>query len=204
MKITLQNITKHFGEEFLFNDISLSFNLPSSTALLGINGSGKSTLLQIIANYVMPTKGEIMYEQNGNPVEPEAIFHLVSYCAPYLELIEEMTLIEFLSYHFSFKKTQVPIDEIIHIIGLEKAKHKLIEKFSSGMKQRVKLAQAIFADSPVLCLDEPCTNLDENGIQLYRDLIEKYARNKILIVASNDINEYDVCEHRIKIDEKLK
>ena len=201
MKIILQHITKRFGEELLFNNISLSFNLPSSTALLGINGSGKSTLLQIIATYALPTKGEIIYEKNGNIIDPEQIFHSISFCAPYLELIEEMTLREFLAYHFSFKKAQLPIDEIIQIIGLEKSTHKLIEKFSSGMKQRVKLAQAIFADTPVLCLDEPCTNLDENGIELYHNLIEKYGRNRILIVASNDMNEFDVCEHRINIGE---
>ncbi len=67
------------------------------------------------------------------------------------------------------------------------------------MKQRVKLAQAIFADTDAVFLDEPCTNLDENGIELYHRLIEGFCRSRILLVASNDRNEYDVCErmHRV-------
>ena len=67
------------------------------------------------------------------------------------------------------------------------------------MKQRVKLAQAIFSDVPVVLLDEPCTNLDEDGIALYRTLINDYCRKRLLIVSSNDIHEYDFCDERIDI-----
>ena len=129
------------------------------------------------------------------------MYELVSYCAPYLELIEEMTLLEFLTYHFSFKKSLVPVKEIIEIIGLQTSSHKLISNFSSGMKQRVKLAQAICSDTYILLLDEPCTNLDTEGIQLYKSLLTRFAKNKILIVASNDINEYDVCSTHLKISD---
>lgn len=125
----------------------------------------------------------------------------VSYCAPYLELIEEMTLTEFLTYHFAFKKAMIPVAEIITRIGLEASSHKLISNFSSGMKQRVKLAQAILADTPVLLLDEPCTNLDEDGIQLYKNLLRDFGPQKIVIVASNDKNEYDVCNTHLKISD---
>ncbi len=183
----------------MFDDISLTFELPSSTALLGINGSGKSTLLQIIATYMIPSKGEVIYEIEGKKIDPEDIFQSISLCAPYLELIEEMTLTEFLEYHFTFKKPVLPVDEMIRYIGLEHAQHKMIEKFSSGMKQRVKLAQAIFANTPVLFLDEPCTNLDDQGIALYKNLIEAYCRQRILIIASNNITEYEVCERTYKI-----
>ena len=199
MKINLQHISKYFGDELLFDDVSLSFSQPSSTALLGINGSGKSTLLQIIATYMMPSKGEIVYAQNDKIIDPENIYYHISFCAPYLELIEEMTLHEFLQYHFTFKKALLSIDEIIKQIGLQHAANKPIEKFSSGMKQRVKLAQAIFADTDVLFLDEPCTNLDEQGIALYHHLIETYCRERILIVASNDKVEYGVCQEVFQV-----
>jgi len=151
----------------------------------------------------MPSKGEVIYEQNGIIIEPESVFTHISFCAPYLELIEEMTLTEFLAYHFTFKKPLIPVGEMIRKIGLENAADKWIEKFSSGMKQRVKLAQAIFADAPALFLDEPCTNLDEQGIALYHDLIEDFCRQRILIVASNDVNEFGVCERQYSLEKNL-
>lgn len=199
MKIELKNISKQFGEELLFKDMNITFEQPSSTALLGINGSGKSTLLQLIATFTIPTKGEIIFSEGNQVIDPEIIFHHISYCAPYLELIEEMTLREFLNYHFSFKKALIPVEEMITQIGLEASADKQIEKFSSGMKQRVKLAQALFADTSLVCLDEPCTNLDTEGIALYHRLVNEFATNKILIVASNDANEYDVCEEKVQI-----
>ena len=98
-----------------------------------------------------------------------------------------------------FKKTNYKIEEIIEYIGLEKATHKYISNFSSGMKQRVKLAQAIFADTPILLLDEPCTNLDKEGIDLYHRMISDFCNDKIIIVASNDPNEYSFCTHKINV-----
>jgi ABC-type multidrug transport system ATPase subunit len=175
------------------------FESNTSTALLGVNGSGKSTLLQIIASYVMPSKGEILFRKEGQLIDFDDIYHHISYCAPYLELIEEMTLIEFLNYHFSFKKTMIPIDEMMQLVGLRDTRDKLIEKFSSGMKQRVKLAQALFADTSVLLLDEPCSNLDAEGIAMYRSLITQFSKNKTLLVASNDADEYSVCANQLQI-----
>ena len=92
------------------------------------------------------------YTINQQKISPDDIYQYVSVCAPYLELIEEMTLSEFLSYHASFKPQKMEVNEIIAYIGLEKSKDKLIEKYSSGMKQRVKLAQAFISNAPVLLL----------------------------------------------------
>lgn len=193
MKISLQHITKRFGDELLFDDLNLQFEASSSTALLGINGSGKSTLLQIIANYILPDKGEVKYTKNGILLSDEKLYQEISYCAPYLELIEELSLTEFLNYHFTFKKKLMQVNEVIQFIGLQDAGDKRIEKFSSGMKQRVKLAQAVFSDTSVLLLDEPCTNLDQQGIDLYLKMLNDFTKNRIVIVASNDEKEYQVC-----------
>lgn len=199
LTIHLQHISKQFGEEILFENLSMQIDNGQSIALLGRNGSGKSTLLQIIATYMLPAKGEVIYTENNQTLDAEEIFHSVSYCAPYLELIEELTLQEFLQYHFTFKKSLLPIPDMIDYLGLQAATHKPIEKFSSGMKQRVKLAQAIFADTPVLLLDEPCTNLDEMGITQYHQMISTFGKNRILVVASNDEKEFKVCENKIDI-----
>ena len=121
--------------------------------------------------------------------------------APYLEVIEEMTATEFLKFHQKFKPlvAGLSIQEILSVVGLTNAAHKQIRYYSSGMKQRIKLAQAIFSETPVLLLDEPCTNLDLEGIQLFHHLINNYTHNRLVIVSSNDKQEYGFCENTISI-----
>ncbi len=199
MKITLENIEKKFNEETLFRQINYTFEAPCKAALLGINGSGKSTLLQIISGYLSPGKGKVKYSLNEIDIAEEDIYTHVALCAPYLELIEELTLHELLQYHFAFKKPLLPIPEMIAFIGLDRAKDRMIDKYSSGMKQRVKLAQAFFSDTAVLLLDEPCMNLDEDGIQLYTRLMDQFTENRIVIVASNDKQETAACTQQFYI-----
>ncbi len=196
LKIELINIEKKFNQELLFSGISHTFTAPCKAALLGINGSGKSTLLQIISGYLSPGKGQINYMSDGRKLAEDEIFEMVSICAPYLEIIEEMTLVEFLEYHFAFKKQRMPLNEIIRYIGLEKSKDKFIEQYSSGMKQRVKLAQAFCCDTSVLLLDEPCTNLDEDGFALYEKMLNDFTENRIVIIASNDPKETKCCTEK--------
>lgn len=134
-------------------------------------------------------------------VKPEALFSHFSLCAPGLELVEELTLREAISFHFRFKKffPGTEAGTLIDATGLQRALDKPLADFSSGMKQRVKLALAIFSNTPVLLLDEPCTNLDDAGVVQYRAWMEKYAPGRLVIVASNDAREYEFCEHRIQL-----
>jgi ABC-type multidrug transport system ATPase subunit len=87
---------------------------------------------------------------------------------------------------------------------LENAVNKQIRNYSSGMRQRVKLAQSIFSDVPVVLLDEPCTNLDAAGIQLYHQLINEYCKNRMVIVSSNDEVEYRFCNEKLNINDYKK
>ncbi len=199
MRIVLENIEKKFNKDILFTSVNLIFELNNKYALIGANGSGKSTLLQIISSYLSPNKGSISYVIKNKKIEADQLFQYISIAAPYLELIEEMTLIEFLEYHFSFKKNKIGIHEMISLVNLDEAKNKPIEKFSSGMKQRVKLLQAFMSDTPILLLDEPCSNLDQDGINLYHQLMEKYTDNRIVIVASNEQQEIAQCNTHIRI-----
>jgi ABC-type multidrug transport system ATPase subunit len=116
-------------------------------------------------------------------------------------VIEEMTLVEFLQFHNQFKNFLPPVSvkTIISEIGLEQAANKQIRYYSSGMKQRVKLAQAIFSDTQIILLDEPCSNLDTKGIELYHSLINNYCKDRLVIVCSNDEVEYSFCNERISI-----
>lgn len=201
MQIQLEQTGKKYNREWIFRGLSHTFIAGKKYAITGPNGSGKSTLLQTIAGSTAVSEGRILYSVAGNELAPENAFTQLSICAPYLTLIEEMTALEFLAFHERFKSFMPGItpDIILEKIGLTDAANKQIRYYSSGMKQRIKLAQAIFSDVPVLFLDEPCTNLDETGYALYQSLIQNYASNKLIIVSSNDKSEYNFCEEVIDI-----
>ena len=201
MKISVTDAGKRFNREWIFRNLSLELHSNQHYAITGHNGSGKSTFLQCIAGSLYTTEGKINFNLNGKTLEPEVVYKQLSICAPYLELIEEMTPTEFLSYHASFKPfiKGWNATSIIEEIGLAKAKQKQIRYFSSGMKQRVKLAQAFFSDTPVLLLDEPCTNLDQQGIDLYKHLISSLCKNRLVLISSNDAIEYGSCTEFIRM-----
>lgn len=203
MKISLENISKRFQRHWIFKDLSFSFTTPGAYALLGANGSGKSTLLRIIAGMQNPSKGKIVYENGSAIVEQNKLYPYISFTAPGQEIIEELTLQEFLQFHFNFKKPLSGLDvpAIIKLTGLEQSANKPIGDYSSGMKQRVKLAQAIFSDTPILLLDEPCTNLDQQGVDQYTNWIEQYGKGRMVIVASNDVREYFFCRETVAIED---
>lgn len=201
MLIELSDAGKKFNREWIFQSLNYRFDTGKRYALTGPNGSGKSTLLQVLAGSMNLSQGNITWSIQDQPVETDHVFKHLSIAAPYLELIEEMTATEFLVFHNSFKPflNNIPIPEILQIIELGKAAHKQIRYYSSGMKQRIKLAQAIFSDCPLLLLDEPCTNLDEHGYALYHHLINEYTAGKTIIVSSNDVNEYKFCTEKIYV-----
>ena len=203
MKISLINAGKRFNRDWVFRNFNYEFNPGNSYAITGPNGSGKSTLLQVIAGAMMMSEGKAKYEmRNSNPgIEEDKVHRYLSIAAPYLEVIEEMTVTEFLKFHNQFKPflPGLTIERMISIVGLEKAAHKQVRYYSSGMKQRVRLAQAIFSDVPCIMLDEPCTNLDAEGIALFQQLINDYCKGRLIIVSSNDPQEYSFCKEYIQM-----
>ena len=203
MEIKLINTGKRFNLEWIFRHFNYQFSSGNSYAITGSNGSGKSTLLQIIAGAVTHSEGSIVYNNSSSSEEIDAqkIYQHISIATPYLELIEEMTAFEFLNFHQTFKPLSEEIKMILEEAGLSNATHKQIRYYSSGMKQRLKLAQAFFSKTDILLLDEPCTNLDSAGINLYHTLIEKHAGNRLVIVSSNDKIEHEFCKEKISIED---
>lgn len=197
MKISLQNLGKRFNREWIFRHFDYEFISRRSYAITGPNGSGKSTLLQVIGMASTLSEGKIIYDS----IKEEDIYKHISIAAPNLELVEEMTLTEFLHFHSALKQwlPGITVKKIIAVIALEQAAEKQLRYFSSGMKQRVKLAQAIFSDVGIILLDEPTTNLDDDGVLLYKYLINDYCKDRLLIVSSNDKQEYDFCEEVINM-----
>jgi len=201
MKIILQNIGRRFNRDWIFRGVDYTFNTGSVYAILGPNGSGKSTLLQVLNGSLSPSTGEINYFYEDKPVEIEKVYQHLSLAAPYLELIEEFTLSEMVDFHFKFKTYKPGIDknELISLLAMPESKNKLIKYFSSGMKQRLKLALAFCADTPILMLDEPTSNLDTQGVDWYLSLVQQFAQNRLTIICSNQQHEYSFCEHQLNI-----
>jgi len=194
MRIILNSVGKRFNKQWIFKNITFELAENSRTAIIGANGSGKSTLMQIIAGYLSPSVGEVTYKPN---LEDNQLHF--NYAAPYFELIEEYTLTEFLHFHSQFKKQKTKISEMCKRANLAHAQNKQLMLFSSGMKQRVKLILAFFFDSKVIFLDEPTSNLDEEGALWYQKEIEAIDDSSI-VIASNQKFEYNFTSEQINIE----
>lgn len=206
MQITLSNIGKRYNYEWIFRKVNYEFTNADSYVILGSNGSGKSTLLQVIAGNLIPSEGETSYKiDTQQPEVPvENIYKHLSFASPYLELFDEFTLEESIEFQAKFKPffQELNLETIITLTQLEKAKDKQLKHFSSGMKQRVRLALAILADTPLLLLDEPTSNLDKKAIDWYQELISNYTKNRLVIVCSNQLeHEYFFCKKQLHIEE---
>ncbi len=202
MNISLQNIGRRFNKEWIFKGVNYEFNAGQKYAVLGPNGSGKSTLLSVLLGSLTPSEGELKYfDQQEIPVE--SIYQSISFAAPYIDLIEEFTLQETIAFHFQFKAYADGLSaaQVLGLLGLEKSQDKALKHFSSGMKQRTKLALACCTNAPILILDEPTSNLDTQGVDWYLELIEKFGESKMIIVGSNQEHEYSFCENRLNINE---
>jgi ABC-type multidrug transport system ATPase subunit len=204
VNISLLSAGKKFGPEWIFRKLDAEIKCGEKILIAGGNGSGKSTLLQVISGYVSPSEGSVSYSNNEGPVETEEIRKYISFASPYLQLIEDFTLAETIEHTAVFKPfiNAYPVEEIISLTGLTHAGNKLVKQFSSGMKQRLKLGLAILADTPVLLLDEPVSNLDKPSIQWYKELITQFASHRTVIVCSNNIeDEHFFCTRQINISD---
>ena len=201
MDIQLENVAKKFNKEWIFSKVNIKLSQTDTVAIIGPNGSGKSTLLQVISGGLLQTKGNIEYVHVGESIAPDNIYKYLSLVAPSLSLPEDFTLEEFIDFHFKFKKLKEghDIKELPDIFKLGKATAKFIKNFSTGMKQRLKLGIAFYADTPLLLLDEPATNLDSSGFDWYIEEMEKVIHKKMIFVCSNRKDEYEFCKKYINI-----
>ncbi len=203
MRIHLQAATKSFGRETVFRDLSYTFESGSRTAILGPNGSGKSTLLQCVAGALTLTKGTIAHELNGQATGQERVYRHVSIAAPYLNLYEDLSLDEAIGFHARFKPLRSGVDarSLAQIAMLDQHLDKPVRNFSSGMKQRLKLALAIVSDTPLLLLDEPTSNLDAAGAAWFQQLLSAHVDQRTLLVASNrQAAETALCAQAVEVE----
>lgn len=201
--IKAEQVGIKFQKTWLFRGVNLTFNPNQKYALLGGNGSGKSTLLQILYGFVDPTEGQVTYFNQAEKINPFIPSEQIAFSAPYLDFFETLTLPELLQFHFKLCPIfpSITVEDIPNILGLEKHIHKPIRQFSSGMKQRVRLSLAMFSGTPAVFLDEPCTNLDQAGIEKYHAWCAEFLNNRLVIVASNQLHEYSFCTNHIQVED---
>lgn len=203
MQIIIDGLGKRFNREWIFRNVTLELNAGNSYTFVGPNGSGKSTLLQVISGVMPLTEGKITYQLSKKALDEDDWYRQIVLAAPYLELIEEFSLIELLNFHAGFKpfKAGITHDEILQRLELEASKDKAIKYFSSGMKQRLKLALAFYSDVPVVMLDEPTSNLDAKWSAWYREEVQHLASDQLVLLCSNVPAEYDFCDKIINVGE---
>ncbi len=203
MQISVQNLSKRYSSEWIFRDLSFEFMTNHCYAISGANGTGKSTFLQILSGKLPATKGKIVFTSNRKTIKKEDIFRSLSMCAPYLELIEEFSLLEMLKFHFHLNKIVDGLnpEKIIQNLGFEKHKHKRLGEFSSGMKQKLKLALVLFTNKSCLLLDEPTSNLDENTKRWFKNVLINVRAEKLVIIASNEESDFMEGSIRLNIED---
>ena len=184
MNIKFENVSKKFGAKKVIKNFSKSFKR-KKYAIVGDNGSGKSTLLQLISNLMTPSDGKIIYSIDDIKIDKELFIKKIIFSAPYQKLVEELTVKEFLIFHYKFRDYIKNPLTILSEFGLDNFKNTQIKNLSSGAEQKLKLLISFNTKADFILLDEPTTNLDRKGITIYTKTIKKYSKDKGIIIATN-------------------
>jgi len=196
MEIFCNKVSKNFGSKSIIKNFNKTFK-KKSYAILGKNGSGKSTLLKLISNLILPSSGKIEFIVKNKILNSEEKISSIFFTAPYQELISELSVKELISFHYKFRRKIKNEKKLIGEFGLENFINSKIENLSSGTEQKLKLLLAFNTVSEYLILDEPCTNLDEDGKKLYKKMYKNFSKNRGIIIATN--NKDDIVDKKTEI-----
>jgi len=197
LKLEIDKLGKAFGRRRIFEDINLSLEIGQSAAIIGPNGSGKTTLLRLIMGLSYPTKGKVIFSEDGKKLDFDGYRKKMGLVSPYLSLYDALTGLENLQFFAKVDGRSVSDDEMnaaLERVGLGGRGIDFVGAYSTGMKQRLKYAVALLKDPAIFLIDEPSANLDESGKQIVRDIIKAKKKDSILILATNEKEEYELAE----------
>jgi heme exporter protein A len=202
--IQIKDLKKTFGRRLIFNGINLIQNSASIYGITGANGSGKSTLIKIIAGINSPTSGKITYTYNGKDLEFEKLHNFIGFVSPYLVLYDEFSAWENLNYFAKIRDVEFNKGKIEYLLNqflLFNRKDDTLKTYSSGMKQRMKFIFALMHSPRLILLDEPTSNLDDEGKESVYSIIENEGKENIVIVASNEKSDLQFCKEKLKLED---
>jgi ABC-2 type transport system ATP-binding protein len=199
--ITLDNVSRFYGEVLGVNRVTLSLP-PGITSLVGPNGAGKTTLMNLITGLVQPTRGQISV-LGVKPTQPHKLFGLVGYATQFDAFPKGLTGYQFIYsylrlFGYAHSKCKRLAEKAIAQVGLVEAGARKVAGYSKGMRQRIRLAQALAHDPRILILDEPLNGLDplvrSETIALFRDYATE---GRHVIVSSHVLHEVDMISDQV-------
>jgi len=195
LKLEIDKLAKCFGQRKIFEDINLTLEIGQSAAIIGPNGSGKTTLLRLIMGLSYPTRGEVIFSEDGKKLDFDGYRKRMALVSPYLSLYDALTGLENLRFFAKVDGRAVSNDEmneVLEKVGLGGRGEDFVGAYSTGMKQRLKYAVALLKDPAIFLVDEPSANLDESGRNIVRGIIRAKKKDSLLILATNEKEEYEL------------
>ncbi len=203
MDVLLQQVGKRYPSGWVVKDATHHFTSSSITGIAGHNGSGKSTLLRIISSLLTPDEGSVIHSSKNQEIKKQDVAYKVYHIAPDISLVNRLTIAETLHYHFQFRSLQngLSTNQLLDLIWLQDVDDKQLSMLSSGMLQRLQLGLAFFTASDLILLDEPTSNLDDAGIELFNHLLSTYRHNRTVIIASNEQRDFIQCDSLLQMNQ---
>jgi ABC-type multidrug transport system ATPase subunit len=199
MDVLVDRLGKRFNRKWIFRNLSTRILSGQKLAVAGPNGSGKSTLLKILAGALPQSEGTCSFFLHDRTLKEDEVPRQITFTGPYMELIDELTLREHMRFHTRFRKLRTTTDyhHIPEILGKNFNWEMPVRTMSSGMMQRLKLYIALCTEARVVFLDEPTTNLDEEGKAWFESTLADHCVGSTVIIASNDPFDHRSCTERI-------
>ena len=195
MELKIDHITKQYKDKLAVDDVSLTLT-PGVWGLLGANGAGKTTLMRMIAGIMKPTSGDILYDNISIHILQGEYRNIFGYLPQEFGFYPEFTVVDYLEYVATLKglskrDAKEKIDELLEQLTLADVRKKKIVKLSGGMKRRVGIAQALLNEPEVLILDEPTSGLDPGERVRFRNLLSKFAQNRIVLISTHIVSDVE-------------
>ena len=205
MSISINNVSKFYGEQPALQSVSLNIKKGEVVGFLGPNGAGKSTLMKIITCYLSANEGEVKVCGKNVQEDSLSVRSKVGYLPEHNPMYLEMYIKEYLEFVAGvYNSPKNRVSEMIKMTGITAEQHKKIGELSKGYRQRVGLAAALIHNPEVLILDEPTTGLDPNQLSEIRSLIKEIGKNKTVLLSTHIMQEVDKMCSRVVIINKGK